>query len=596
MAKAADVVVQCLENEGVQYVFGIPGEENLDLLESLRKSQIRLVLTRHEQSAGFMAATYGRLTGKTGVSLSTLGPGATNLVTAGAYAYLGGMPMLMITGQKPIKKSKQGRFQILDVVGMMQPLTKYTHQLASADNIPSRVREAFRLAEEEKPGAVHLELPEDIAAEQTDSLPIPPSLSRRPLAEYKAICAVVEKLRAARSPILVIGAGANRKMTAKVLKQLIDKTGIPFVTTQMGKGVVDERHPRFLGNAALSAGDFVHRAVEAADLIVNVGHDVIEKPPFFMVRGGTEVIHVNFRSAEVDPVYFPQIEVVGDIANAIWQIGEALDDTAHWDFTRLLAIREANEAQVAEGADDPRFPLYPQRLVADVRRALPSQGIVALDNGMYKIWFARNYKAHMPNTVLLDNALATMGAGLPSAMAAHLVYGPADRRGVRRWRLHDEQPGTGNRGAAEDEPDGDHPARQRLRDDPLEAIEHGLRRLRAGLRQPGLRALRRGLRRPRPPGRQRRGLPAAAGALPGHARGACDRLPGGLLGERPHPQRRVARTRPGGLNRRSVAPACVPARRLRTATGCSWRSGAPRPRRAPSARSRCGRWRCAGAG
>ncbi|WP_069865574.1 acetolactate synthase large subunit [Pseudomonas citronellolis] len=422
MAKAADVVVQCLENEGVEYVFGIPGEENLDLLESLRKSTIRLVLTRHEQSAGFMAATYGRLTGKTGVSLSTLGPGATNLVTAGAYAYLGGMPMLMITGQKPIKKSKQGRFQILDVVGMMQPLTKYTHQLASADNIPSRVREAFRLAEEEKPGAVHLELPEDVAAEQTDSLPIPRSLSRRPLAEHKSIKAAVEKLQAARSPILVIGAGANRKMTAKVLKQLIDKTGIPFVTTQMGKGVVDERHPRFLGNAALSSGDFVHRAVEAADLIVNIGHDVIEKPPFFMVRGGTEVIHVNFRSAEVDPVYFPQVEVIGDIANAVWQIGEALRDTSHWDFGRLLAIREANEAQVAEGADDARFPLYPQRLVADVRRALPSDGIVALDNGIYKIWFARNYKAHMPNTVLLDNALATMGAGLPSAMAAHLVY------------------------------------------------------------------------------------------------------------------------------------------------------------------------------
>ncbi|WP_095194306.1 acetolactate synthase large subunit [Pseudomonas sp. Irchel 3A7] len=422
MAKAADVVVQCLENEGVEFVFGIPGEENLDLLESLRKSTIKLVLTRHEQSAGFMAATYGRLTGKTGVSLSTLGPGATNLVTAGAYAYLGGMPMLMITGQKPIKKSKQGRFQILDVVGMMQPLTKYTHQLASADNIPSRVREAFRLAEEEKPGAVHLELPEDIAAEQTESMPIPPSLVRRPLAEHKSIEGAVEKLKTARSPILVIGAGANRKMTAKVLKQLIDQTGIPFVTTQMGKGVVDERHPRFLGNAALSAGDFVHRAVEAADLIVNIGHDVIEKPPFFMVRGGTEVIHVNFRSAEVDPVYFPQIEVVGDIANAVWQIGEALKTQKHWDFSRLLAIREANEAQIIEGADDNRFPIYPQRFVADVRRALPSEGIVALDNGIYKIWFARNYKAHKPNTVLLDNALATMGAGLPSAMASHLVY------------------------------------------------------------------------------------------------------------------------------------------------------------------------------
>lgn len=423
MAKAADVVVQCLETEGVEYVFGIPGEENLDLLESLRRSkQIKLVLTRHEQSAGFMAATYGRLTGKTGVSLSTLGPGATNLVTAGAYAYLGGMPMLMITGQKPIKKSKQGRFQILDIVGMMAPLTKYTHQLASADNIPSRIREAIRLAEEEKPGAVHLELPEDVAAEHTDSTPIPPNLTRRPLAECKSIQAAVAKLKEAKSPIIVIGAGANRKMTASVLLQLVEKTGIPFITTQMGKGVVDERHSKFLGNAALSSGDFVHRALDSADLIVNVGHDVIEKPPFFMVRGGTEVIHVNFRSAEVDPVYFPQIEVVGDIANSIWQISQALTDQEQWDFTRILAIREANEAQIIEGADDGRFPMYPQRVVADLRRAIPSEGIVALDNGIYKIWFARNYKAHMSNTVLLDNALATMGAGLPSAMAARLVY------------------------------------------------------------------------------------------------------------------------------------------------------------------------------
>jgi acetolactate synthase-1/2/3 large subunit len=422
MLKAAELVVKCLENEGVEYVFGIPGEENLDLLDSLSRSSIKLILTRHEQPAGFMAATYGRLTGKTGVCLSTLGPGATNLVTAGAYAYLGGMPMMMITGQKPIKKSKQGRFQILDVCGMMAPLTKYTHQLASADNIPSRIREAIRLAEEEKPGSVHLELPEDIAAEFTDSTPVAPSLSRRPVAEQKAIEAAVAKLQAARSPVLVIGAGANRKMTARVLRQLIEKTGIPFVTTQMGKGVVDERHPRFLGNAALSAGDFVHRALESADLIVNIGHDVIEKPPFFMVRGGTEVVHVSFRSAEVDPVYFPQIEVVGDIANAIWEIKEKIEVQDGWDFSRMLAIREANEAHVALGADDARFPVYPQRLVADLRAVLPSDGIVALDNGVYKLWFARNYKAYMPNTVLLDNALATMGAGLPSAMAARLVY------------------------------------------------------------------------------------------------------------------------------------------------------------------------------
>lgn len=422
MIKAAELVVKCLENEEVEYVFGIPGEENLDLLDSLSRSSIKLILTRHEQPAGFMAATYGRLTGKTGVCLSTLGPGATNLVTASAYAYLGGMPMMMITGQKPIKKSKQGRFQILDVCAMMAPLTKYTHQLASADNIPSRIREAIRLAEEEKPGSVHLELPEDIAADFTESTPIAPSLSRRPVAEHKAIRAAVAKLEAARSPVLVIGAGANRKMTARVLRQLIEKTGIPFITTQMGKGVVDERHPRFLGNAALSGGDFVHRALESADLIVNIGHDVIEKPPFFMVRGGTEVLHISFRSAEVDPVYFPQIEVVGDIANAVWQIKESIEVQPTWDFERLLTIREANEAHVAEGSDDTRFPLYPQRLVADLRAVLPSDGIVALDNGIYKIWFARNYKAYMPNTVLLDNALATMGAGLPSAMAARLVY------------------------------------------------------------------------------------------------------------------------------------------------------------------------------
>src|SRR3954453_19833007 len=323
MAKASDLIVECLEEEGVEHVFGVPGEENLDFLDSLSRSKkIRLILTRHEQGAGFMAATYGRHTGKTGVCLATLGPGATNLVTAAAYAQLGGMPMMMITGQKPIKKSKQGRFQILDVVAMMGPITKYTHQLASADNIPSRIREAFRLAEQEKPGAVHLELPEDIADEQTDSRPLKRSLCRRPNADEKAVRAAVRKIEAARSPLLVIGAGANRKMTSRMLLQLVAKTGIPFVTTQLGKGVIDEPHQRFLGCAALSSGDFAHRAIEAPDLIVNVGHDVIEKPPFFMVRGGAEVVHVSTNPAEVDPVYFPQIELIGDIANAIWQIKE----------------------------------------------------------------------------------------------------------------------------------------------------------------------------------------------------------------------------------------------------------------------------------
>jgi len=272
MTKASDLFVACLESEGVEYVFAVPGEENLDLLDSLsRSTQIRLILNRHEQAAGFMAATYGRHTGKAGVCLATLGPGATNLVTAAAYAQLGGMPMLMITGQKPIKSPKQGRFQILDVVDMMGPLTKYTHQLASAENIPSRVREAFRLAQEEKPGAVHLELPEDVAHETTSSAPLPRSQVRRPIADAKSVAAAVKRIEAARSPILVVAAGANRTMTSQMLTQFIARTGIPFVATQLGKGVVDEASERFVGCAALSSGDFVHRAIEAADVIINVG-------------------------------------------------------------------------------------------------------------------------------------------------------------------------------------------------------------------------------------------------------------------------------------------------------------------------------------
>lgn len=421
--KASDLFIRCLEAEGCEYIFGVPGEENLDFLESLSRSkQIRLILTRHEQGAGFMAATYGRHTGKTGVCLATLGPGATNLVTAGAYAQLGGMPMLMITGQKPIKKSKQGRFQILDVVDMMGPITKYAHQLASGDNIPSRVREAFRLAEEERPGAVHLELPEDIAAERTDAAAIPRSIARRPSAESKAVRTAVEALESASAPVLVIGAGANRKMTGRMLRQLVEKTGIPFLTTQMGKGVIDERHPLFLGCAALSAGDFVHRAIEDSDCIVNVGHDVIEKPPFFMKPGGPTVIHISTRTAEVDPVYFPQVEVIGDLANAIWQIQEQLTRQESWSFDRMLAYRQAEIAHTAPLARDSRFPIFPPHLVRAVRDAMPEDGIVCLDNGIYKIWFARNYAAYLPNTVLLDNALASMGAGLPSAMMSAMLY------------------------------------------------------------------------------------------------------------------------------------------------------------------------------
>jgi len=421
--KASDLFIKALENEKVEYIFAVPGEENLDFIESLRNSNIRLITTRHEQTAGFMAATYGRLTGKAGVCLSTLGPGATNLVTPAAYAFLGAMPMVMITGQKPIKKSKQGLFQIINVVEMMKPITKFTKQIVNGNSISSLVREAFKIAENERPGSVHLELPEDVAREDVDTEVFEVMKVRRPVAEKKAIENMVEMLKNAKTPLILIGAGANRKLTGKMLTEFIDKTGIYFFNTQMGKGVVDERHPMSLGTAALSDGDYLHCAIKKADLIINVGHDVIEKPPFFMENGSVQkVVHVNFAPADVNNIYFPQLEVIGDIANAIWQVKESIDKSDNWDFSYFEKVKKEMDSRINNNSNIDVVPMLPQHIVSQVRQAMPDDGIIALDNGMYKIWFARNYKAYEHNTVLLDNAFATMGAGLPSAMAAKLTF------------------------------------------------------------------------------------------------------------------------------------------------------------------------------
>ena len=421
--KASDLFIKALENEGVEYIFGLPGEENLDFLDSLRNSNIKFILTRHEQGAGFMAATYGRITGKTGVCLATLGPGATNFVTCAAYAQLGAMPMLMITGQKPINSSKQGRFQIIDTVRMMEPLTKSTKQIVNGGVIPSLVRNAFRIAEEERPGAVHLELPEDIAREEVKNWHIFPIHDiRRPDADQKAIEQAIAMIKKSKRPLVLIGAGANRKKLFKPLKQFIDKAKIPFFNTQMGKGVVSCESPFFLGTAALSVGDAVHRAVSKSDLIINVGHDVVEKPPFFMHKDKQKVIHINFNSAQVDEVYFPQVEVIGDIATSLVSLAESLPDDLHNHVDELLAVREQIKEDIHSLDYSESFPMLPQRIIADVRRVMPKDGIIALDNGMYKLWFARHYHAFKPNTVLLDNALATMGAGLPSAMMCSLLY------------------------------------------------------------------------------------------------------------------------------------------------------------------------------
>ena len=426
MPKGSDLLVAALENEGVDRIFGVPGEENLDVVESLRTSGIELVLTRHEQAAAFMAATHGRLTGRPGVCIATLGPGALNLSTGAAYAHLGAMPMLMLTGQKAIMSSRQARFQIVDVIAAMKPLTKLSRQIVGTASIPTLVRDAFRVAMEERPGPVHLELPEDIAGEECADVPlVPPHPIEIPVAHRDALDRAAEMILQARRPLIMLGAAASRPRSTAGLAGFVRRTQIPFFTTQMGKGTVPGGGNLYMGTAALSERDYVHDAVDRADLIIAIGHDTVEKPPFIMGPSGPRVIHVSYMPANVEQVYFPHAEVVGDVGPSLELLADRIEGRLH-NAGALLKLREGILGRITDRATEDRWPPTPQRIVHDVRQVIPPDGILALDNGMYKIWFARNYRTYVANTVLLDNALATMGAGLPSGMMASMLY--PDRR------------------------------------------------------------------------------------------------------------------------------------------------------------------------
>jgi acetolactate synthase-1/2/3 large subunit len=422
MSKGSDLLVAALENEGVEGIFGVPGEENLDVVESLRKSRIELIVTRHEQAAAFMAATHGRLTGRPGVCLSTLGPGALNFTTGAAYAHLGAMPMLMLTGQKPIKNPRQARFQMVDIVGTMRPLTKMTRQIVAAASIPSLVRDAFRVAMEERPGPVHLELPEDIAAEEAEAPLVPPHPIDWPIASPHAVARVAELIRAARRPLIMIGAAGNRPRLVDSLSDFVRRARIPFFNTQMGKGAVTGSSDLYMGTAALTERDYVHDAIDQADLIIAIGHDTVEKPPFLMdgPGGARRLVYVGFLPANVEQVFYPDAELIGDIGANVVALADHLEGHTAANST-FEALRPKILAHVNERSESSQFPIIPQRLVHDVRAVVPEEGIVCLDNGMYKIWFARNYRTRVANTLLLDNALATMGAGLPSAIMAKLL-------------------------------------------------------------------------------------------------------------------------------------------------------------------------------
>jgi len=422
MIKGSDLLVAALENEGVEQIFGVPGEENLDVVEALRKSRIQLVVTRHEQAAAFMAATHGRLTGRPGVCITTLGPGALNLTTGAAYAHLGAMPMIMLTGQKGILFSRQARFQIVDIIAAMRPITKMARTIVNGASIPTLVRDSFRVAMEERPGPVLLELPEDIAGEEIKDVPlVPPHEVPVPVANPAALERATQMLLAAKRPLLMAGAAANRPRLTEALSDFVRRTRLPFFNTQMGKGAIAGGSKLYMGTAALSERDYVHRAIDRADVILSIGHDTVEKPPFLMGPKGPKVIHVGFMPAHVEQVFYPHAEVVGDVGPSLSLLADRIEGKLHID-PAFATLRNEILDKIRDRAEEARFPLTPQRIVHDVRQVMPEDGMVCLDNGMYKIWFARNYRTHVANTLLLDNALATMGAGLPSAMMAAMLY------------------------------------------------------------------------------------------------------------------------------------------------------------------------------
>ncbi len=422
--KSSDLFIKILEQKGVKTIYGVPGEENLDLLESIWNSGIELILTRNEQTAVFMAATYGRFTGKPGVALATLWPGATNMMTGVAYAQLGGMPLIVITGQKPQNTSKQGQFQIIDVVSMMKPVTKFSTSIVSGGRIPYILENAFQIAEEEKPGAVHLELPEDIAGGQVEEKYSLVNLNtqklRRPVVDYKSIPILVKELEKAKSPIILIGSGANRKRITKYLTAFIEKYNIPYFCSQMGKWVVAGRQENYLGTAALTSGDYIHDAIACSDLILSVGYDNVEKPTDILGINGIPVININFSTSYFDYVYSPYLDITGDIGNIFWNLCEATIDSSHWNFEKIYSINRENKKKIATNLslEEGSSRMMPRKLAQDLRKVLADEDILTLDNGLYKIWIARNYPARKPNTILLDNALATMGAGYASAMEA----------------------------------------------------------------------------------------------------------------------------------------------------------------------------------
>ncbi len=425
--QASDLFVKCLEEEGLEYIFGVPGEENAHFMMSLEASEkIKFILCRHEQGAAFMAEAYGRLTGRVAGCLGTLGPGATNLITGVADGNMDRAPMLVLTGQGASTRLHKESHQIMDVVAMYRPVTKWAQQIQHPDSVPEIIRKAVRLAQIEKPGATLVELPEDIAHMDASTRPLKPYRPRRPVPDDKIVDQAFELIRAAKRPIILAGNGCIRRRASKQLRLLCEKSGIGVISTFMAKGCVDMDADYCLYTVGLGSKDLVSCALDAADLIITLGYDMVEYHPHLWNSGQDKnILHIDFLPSEIDAYYRPTAEVVGDLAHTLWMINSRIDDAGgiSFDLAQQAATRRDMAADFAHHSNDSGTgPVRPQKVLWDVRECLGPHDVLLSDVGAHKMWIARHYHCHEPNTCLIPNGFCSMGFALPGAIATKLVH------------------------------------------------------------------------------------------------------------------------------------------------------------------------------
>jgi acetolactate synthase I/II/III large subunit len=419
--KASDVFVECLEAEGVRHVFGIPGEETLDLNESLSRSSIEFVPVRHEQGGAYMADVYGRLTGHAGVCLGTLGPGALNLVTAVADAYLDRAPLVALTGQGDLERMHKESHQYIDLLRVMRPITKWNARVTDPAIIPEVVRKAFKVAEGEKPGSTHIELPEDVMAADVDAEPLPRRRQVHSEPAARELLRAAELIRGAVRPVALAGNGVVRANAAPALREFVRATGIPVAETFMGKGLLSPDSPKALGSVGLQSGDYDMAGFDEADVVLAIGYDLVEQSPeTWNPRRDKRIICIDSEPAETDANFMPEVELVGDIYHVLARLGEECRHVPHQGGSAKL--REVVLGRFEQARDDESFPMQPPRALWEIRQALGREDILVSDVGLHKLWIGRMFPAYEPNTVLIANGLAGMGFAVPAAIAAKLVH------------------------------------------------------------------------------------------------------------------------------------------------------------------------------